>query len=559
MTDTFFPFDGSLSSIDPFPLGVPNSTEYVYLAEIEAYNPTSSNVELLRFCTGRGFAGGADYYEPRLQNPGSFKNEMFAKGSTSGSFSTGYGEVTIVNIDGAYDYLADYGFDGRVITVRRGPQNGSYPNDFPVLYKATIEQPVHERKLVSFRLKDKQFILNTPIQTLKFAGDNTLPDGVEGVATDIKGRPKPLVFGKVWNIEPPCVNTSKLIYACNVRKTSGWDSIADVDTIPSVDDAVGLVVNGSGIKVYAIRDNGVVLTAGSVYTSEDDFLANAPSAGQYRVWETGGYFRLGSSPAGSITVDCADGSYPTYSTVANIVQHILLDFANIPSGEINSTDVSTINTANSSTVGVYVSEETPVIDVINYLTSSVGTWGGFDRLGVFRMKQIALPIGSTTVSLTEQELIDFDRLSISDTSNGIPAKRMILRWRKNYRVQNASELAGSVTIENKTQMGLEYRETSASDDTVSIKHPLASDVSINTAFYDEPTTETSRQFAIYKERRDRFKGVCKLTTDTYELLTLGTPVLVTLNRFGYNAGKKFLVIGYTFNCANNKIDVILWG
>jgi hypothetical protein len=48
---------------------------------------------------------------------------------------------------------------------------------------------------------------------------------------------------------------------------------------------------------------GVALTRGADYPDQATMESTAPSAGQYRVWSAGGCFRLGSAPAGKITVD----------------------------------------------------------------------------------------------------------------------------------------------------------------------------------------------------------------------------------------------------------------
>ena len=106
----------------------------------------------------------------------------------------------------------------------------------------------------------------------------SLPAGVEGVVGDLAGKPKPLLFGVVTNIAPPCVNTARLIYQVNDG------------TITSLDD---------------VYDRGVALTLEGTYASEADVLDDGqePSAGMYKVYLAGGLFRLGSSPAGTVTAE----------------------------------------------------------------------------------------------------------------------------------------------------------------------------------------------------------------------------------------------------------------
>src|SRR5574340_223539 len=126
-------------------------------------------------------------------------------------------------------------------------------------------------KEIAIRIKNRQLELNTPIQTTKYAGTNSLPDGLEGVS-DIQGKSKPLLFGQCKNITPVLVNTSRLIYQVN--------------------DGAIITTNA------AVYDNGVALTKGADYASQADMETNAPAAGAFRLWLAGGYFRLGSTPAG---------------------------------------------------------------------------------------------------------------------------------------------------------------------------------------------------------------------------------------------------------------------
>lgn len=534
----------------------------IYLVEIEAYEGT------LLFCTGSGYITKPTdtppntVYTPRVKQAGSVKSEMFKQGASSGSVSMGYGEITLMNLDGELDYLADWGFDGRYVTVRKGLENGSYPSDYPVLYRTTIEQPAFERAVVSLRLRDMMFMLNKPLQTAKFLGNNVLPEGFEGTELDLKGKPKPVTLGKVFNATAVCVNTSKLIYALNLKNSGLLDSIEDFDSISDFDTAGSTAPVLTGITIYNVFDKGVPLTKGPDYTTEEDFITYTPSSSQFRVYPISGMFRLGSVPVGAVTADCMNLlAETTPPTVANTAKRVLIEHAGLTESEIDLDDVTSLNAANSATVGQYITDEVHISEVLNRLFLSVGAWWGFDRFAIFRMFQIKLLDDATpVVYLKEENMSSFERLGVADTANGIPIKRLVLRWRKNYTIQQPADLAGSVTLDRKYALGMEFRETDDKDDSVLIKHKLAGEMSIDTCFYDEPITEVTRQFEIYKTRRDRFKCTIPLNiTGSEELLTLGTIVHVTHSRFGYQNGKKFMVIGFVLDCLRNNVEVTLWG
>lgn len=193
-----------------------------YLAELTAYDLDGATTVTLRYCTGKGFVTTPSetpantVYEPRLTQPLVATRHMFAPGATSGRSVVGNGDLVLANDDGLLDDLStDYAFDGRALVLRRGTEGAAYPAGFPVYATATMEQVEVGRDTVIVRVKDRAFALEQPLQPTLYAGDNVLPDGLEGTADDLKGKPKPLAFGVVKNATLPCVNTARLIYQVN--------------------------------------------------------------------------------------------------------------------------------------------------------------------------------------------------------------------------------------------------------------------------------------------------------------------------------------------------------
>jgi len=209
------------------------------------------------------------YYEERLKHPSLVRLDMFSSGRTYGSSQIGVGELVLSNSDGALDYLQDFGFDGQELVLRVGRQDTDI-STFDIVLTATMEQvEITQRELV-IRVRDKQNILNEPLQQNLYLGTG----GVEGSDLTIKGQVKPLVYGKVFNIVPVTVNSLNFIYQ----------------------------VSDSNIHDIAfVYDAGLALTKGANYASLSDLLTISPAAGQYRQFQ--GYFRLGVRPAG--VVPCA--------------------------------------------------------------------------------------------------------------------------------------------------------------------------------------------------------------------------------------------------------------
>jgi hypothetical protein len=205
-----------------------------YLAELTVYDIDGATTATLRYCTGRGFVTTPSetpantIYEPRITQPLSVARHLFAPGATSGRSVIGIGDLVLQNADGLLDALAtDYAFDGRALVIRRGTEGAAYPAGFPVVFTGTMEQVEVNRDTVVVRCRDRAFELDAPLQVTLYDGDNVLPDGLEGTADDLKGKPKPLAYGVVQNATLPCVNTAKLIYQLNDGAVQSVDGVYD--------------------------------------------------------------------------------------------------------------------------------------------------------------------------------------------------------------------------------------------------------------------------------------------------------------------------------------------
>jgi len=463
--------------------------QYIYLVEITAYDPGIAGTRVLRYCTGAGYTTGpADtqantYYEPRVIQPGTIKQDMFSNGTTGGASRTGYGEIVLANQDGALDGLLNYGLDGQQVVVRGGLPGAAYPAGFAVLLTGTMEQPVGGDQL-SIRIRDRQAELDVPIQPTKYAGTNALPDGLEGVS-DLLGKPKPLLFGARKNISPVLVNTSRLIYQIN-------DGAAGTD------------------NVY---DQGVALTKGADYASQSDMETNAPAAGTFRAFPAGGYFRLGSSPAGQVTADATTGDVANQSC-AQLCRQIVL--RRLTPADLIEQGFIDLDKANNAEVGIYIDGEMTVAAALDELCRSVGAWYGFDNLGKFRIQRLEIPSGNPIATLTNAEGLTVERLATNDAGRGVPAYRVVLDYDQNCTVQT-SGLAGSVPVDRRNWLKDPYRSVKSEDLTVLTPHKLAPELHFTSRLATEVAAqaEADRLQLMYSTRRDLLAVSCPVDVLLY--------------------------------------------
>ena len=108
--------------------------------------------------------------------------------------------------------------------------------------------------------------------------------------------------------------------------------------------------------------------------------------------------------------------------------------------------------------------------------------------------------------------------------------------------------------------GKEYRSTLSTDPTVKTKHLLALAQESN-SLINSPVAaqiESDRQLALRKVRRDFLIVDVKISSIT-AIPKFGQIVKITYNRFGYNAGKLFLFLGFDMSLNTNDITLYLWG
>lgn len=236
----------------------------IHLAEITVFDPSIGATRVLYFAT-EGVTTrpseipASQYYDGKISQAATMRRDAFDVGTTSGRSRVGIGDLALENGDGALDVLLTYAFDGWPIKIRWGARGAAYPAGFPVKLQATMEQPVFGPSTVTIKLRSRDVELDVPLQSTMYLGDNALPDGLEGTASDHKGKPKPVCLGAVTNISPPCVNTTKLIYQVNDGPVASIDAVYDRG-ISLATSVAELNVQTSGFGATTIR--GVTYGAG---------------------------------------------------------------------------------------------------------------------------------------------------------------------------------------------------------------------------------------------------------------------------------------------------------
>lgn len=495
---------------------------YITLATLDYYDTVTSAPATLYYATGGYTSSGAStppntFFDARIKRAGRITRSMFGNGTTRGDSVVSRGEMVVRNGDGGLDAIRNYAFDGRTYTEYYGQNTATFPGGFTKTLVATFDgQPefasVDE---VRFRLRDRSAETRVPLQTTKYAGDNVLPDGVEGVS-DLKDKPKPWLFGSVFNIAPPCVNTSKLIYQ----------------------------IHDGAIDVPTVRDRGVELTYGGFYDNLSELLDDglAPAAGEFKALLVSGYIRLGSTPDGLVTCDAATSSLSAGQGFAAVMSKIGLG------SDYSTSDVTALDVVRAGPVSFWAGPEDNVManEVLDWFAGSAEAWWGPDYVGVYRIKLGPDETATPVLTVTSNDLLGLRLLPTNDEGNGRPAYRVSIRYNKNYTVQD-TDLASGVALADRAAFSRPWLVESATAPSVQTAFALAQEIIIETGLTvdSDVAAMAARLGARYDSRQDLIEFPLPITPETGpEVLTLdlGQVVRVLHDRFGLSAGRNFAIV-----------------
>lgn len=494
------------------------SADRRYLVALEPYDPAAGTTVSLHF-SDHGFvsAPGDDppdaWFAPRLVTALNFERQLFADGRLGGRSVPGFGVLSLNNADGGLDHLAGYAWDGRRVRVWLGG-GGFALAEFGLIFDGTAEQLTFDDLRIALRLRDLQSRFEVDVARADYGGTGG-SDGRIG----LKGRPKPLAFGRVFRVPPVLVDPALLLYQVHDGP------IADVD---------------------AVYDRGVPLTR----------VAGAPDAGQFAVDAASGTFTLGASPAGSVTADVrGDASGGQF---VETVPALLRRIATSRAGFVDPDDLDTAAFAAAggqmpASVGLFVEGPALLADLLDALVDSVGGHYGFDRSGRLTVGRVDPPNGDAVAEFTAREILEVGRVPVAR-----PVWRHRIGYRRYWRLLDADAVAGAVDDEARADLGERFRFETAESPAIRTRHLLAEEAVRETALADVAgaAAEAARRLAMFGGDRDGFR--VRLKTQPF-VLDLGQVVRITYPRYGLSEGRDVVVVGMVEDSAVNEVTLDLWG
>lgn len=368
----------------------------------------------------------------------------------------------------------------------------------------------------------------------------TIRTSLEG-GDELKGRPKPLVYGQVRQFSPVLVNGTKLTWQIH---------------------------DGSLESIGAVKDRGVALTFDADFASSALLLAATIAGGEYGTCLAEGYIRLGSTPSGVVTVDVQGDNAGTLgasgytSTAADIIRKIVTTKSDFTDpDEIETGSFADLNTATSAVVGIATRvDPVPAAAVLDRVAGSVGAFIDFTRNGRLRVARLVDPSTATSSDTITSIERDF-----SAASADVPAHTIKLGYKRYWETLTGEEVATSVDDDIRFDYGEPHRfvvDDSASA-AVLVLHPSAATYEVETLLdvSADATTEATRLLSLYSPSRHVYEVVAHSKLFAYEL---GDVVTLQVPRYDLTSGKKFVVIGireapWQSGDHENKVALTLWG
>jgi len=511
--------------------------------EITAYDPGIPGTRTLYYSSGKLVTGPSatpahTWFDDRIISAPNFERRAFGSARvTSGGQATA-GVLELGNVDHALSTLLDLGLDGRDIVVRVGTDPNTYPSGWTTWLTGTVRQVEVTTEKATLRLADRMAVLDLPLQANKYAGTNAgAPlSGAEGVATDLKGQPKPLAWGRCYQVPAVLVNTGKLTYQ---------------------------VHDGSVFAVDAVYDKGAALTfSGTDRANLAALEAAAIAAGQYDTCKALGLFRLGGSPAGRVTADVrGDNSGSGYVDRPGAIMRRVLETKCGQTGQIATASITALDSAANYEAGIWIGVEATPRFVLDSLGASVGASCTPDRTGQWTATQLVAPSGTAVLTFGDADFETIEREATNDPGGGIPVWQVTLRFKRYWTAFTATDLVGvggSMTEALRNELLQEWRTTTATDSATQTLHLLATTLDRDTLLISatDAASERDRLLTLHKSRRDYVRLTTYLDS-TMAALDLGQIVQVTSAALGYGAGRKFAILGITRE--DSRIILDLWG
>lgn len=464
-------------------------------------------------------------YDGRVTGALQIKREMYSDGAIGGASLPSYGSVEIVNDDDMRDSgrLAAWRagrWDGYRLRVLMAPEGSAYADHVVLLDGTATGGPSGGLESLSLPIADLQALLDKPVQTATYGGTG----GFDGGA-DLNGKVRPDVFGVARAAVPVPVDIA-----------NGWYDIAY-----------------SGLStVYDVYDGGVRIPPTA---------SNPPEPGKVYIDLASGRIRVATTPVYGLAVDCVGAAASGSTVAATICEWVITQRLGIDVSRLDDAAFSAFGSAASAAVGMYLTDTTTAIQVLDWLVPSVGGYYSSTRRGLLTVGRLRAPTATSATDPTIALVIDDQDIepgSLKVEPVPSPPYRWEIGYARNWTGQvNASQLDQQfISTDRRSFMLSEYRVEASVQTTTQARNLLSKPLRSDTAI-DQQTDAAAEAL----RRRDLFgvprsKITLQMQTQPFAL-ELNDQVWLDSEINGING--PFVIIGLDESARTSSVSLTLWG
>jgi hypothetical protein len=299
------------------------------------------------------------------------------------------------------------------------------------------------------------------------------------------------------------------------------------------------------------------------YADYAALTAASVTSGTYATALSGGYFRLGTTPVGTVTADVdgdnRDGSW--VASPATIMRRILLMYSDIGTDAIDHASFFALHDLNSNIIGLFLSagDESTIEQVMERIALSVGATVGQDRSGLYRAVRIDHPAeaGDPIYFFDDRNILLIERQPLP---YGVPFRSWTLEYRRNWTVQKGGDLATSVSQSRRRFLESEARLRKVETPNVARAHPTSASATRASLIDSQGNAdaEAVRLATLYEYGRSFYR----LTVKGFLFqISIGDVVNIVYPRWDLDiiGGKDFIVVAVTDNSDSVETELEVFG
>lgn len=369
-----------------------------------------------------------------------------------GQSRTNLGSVVIGDPDGGLRSITGEDWQGRQCDIYVGPRGGTQVQ-FARVGRLLSRDLSYGRQEMDLILDDYGYLFRKPLGTATYGGTG----GLDG-DSEVKGRLKPILLGRVRRFEPILVDGTNRVYQLHDG------SVATID----------------GVEVA-----GVAL---SFDTNVADITTATPATGEYATALATGHIKLGSDPDGVVLVTGAQGhnssSLGYVDTVAGLLQLLAVDYAGLPADDIGLVTFAALAT-HTAEMGGYFTDKIPILDVIERFHQSAASYGWLRPTRTFDVGRITDPSAATADFALNANVGDIRDENWHNDPYEVRVWRVVVLYRPYPRPLLDTEIDSSVALATRQDYGKAYRVAEAEDASILVQTPEATELEIQTDLDDE--------------------------------------------------------------------------